>query len=163
MMNVSLILNGKAISAEVEPRTSLADLLRSPACGCTSIHLGCEHGVCGACTIMIDGQIARSCIALAVSCDGTEVTTIEGLADDALTTQLKEAFREHHGLQCGFCTPAMVISAREVITQNPGMTEDTLRIAMSGNLCRCTGYSGIVAAVAAVAASRNPSPKNSNN
>lgn len=154
-MRISLTLNGHPFSADVEPRTSLADVLRSPGCGCTSIHLGCEHGVCGACTILIDGQIARSCIALAVSCDGAEITTLEGLDKDALTSQLRDAFREHHGLQCGFCTPGMLISAREVIERNPDLDEDALRLAMSGNICRCTGYSGIVAAVAAVSASRS--------
>jgi carbon-monoxide dehydrogenase small subunit len=155
MMKISLTLNGRPFSADVEPRTSLADVLRSPGCGCTSIHLGCEHGVCGACTILIDGQIARSCIALAVSCDGAEIITLEGLDKDALTSQLRDAFREHHGLQCGFCTPGMLISAREVIERNPDLDEDALRLAMSGNICRCTGYSGIVAAVAAVSASRS--------
>ena len=157
MMKVTIVLNGKSVSAEVEPRTSLADLLRSPAFGCTSIHLGCEHGVCGACTILIDGRIARSCIALAVACDGLEVTTLEGLERDELTSQLKDAFHEHHGLQCGFCTPGMLISAREIVERNPQMSEDELRAIMSGNLCRCTGYSGIVAAVGAVAASRTRS------
>jgi carbon-monoxide dehydrogenase small subunit len=153
-MQVSFILNGKPFSADVEPRTSLADVLRSPGCGCTSIHLGCEHGVCGACTILINGQIARSCIALAVSCAGSEVVTLEGLTGDELIGELRSAFREHHALQCGFCTPAMLISAREMIERNPEMSEDDLRLAMSGNICRCTGYSGIVAAVSAVAANR---------
>lgn len=156
-MKISLTINGKPFSAEVEPRTSLADLLRSPGCGCTSIHLGCEHGVCGACTILVDGRITRSCIALAVSCEGLEVTTLEGLGQDELTTQLKDAFREHHGLQCGFCTPGMLISAREIIERNPRLSEDELRVAMSGNICRCTGYTGIVAAVGAVAADRSSS------
>lgn len=154
MMQVAFTLNGKPFSADVEPRTSLADLLRSPGCGCTSIHLGCEHGVCGACTILIDGQIARSCITLAVSCSESEIVTLEGLDRDELIGELKDAFRKHHGLQCGFCTPAMMISAREMILRNPQMTEDDLRLAMSGNICRCTGYSGIVAAVGAVAANR---------
>ncbi|MET3794810.1 (2Fe-2S)-binding protein [Aquamicrobium terrae] len=154
MMKISLTLNGKPVTVDVEPRTSLADLLRSPGCGCTSIHLGCEHGVCGACTILIDGRIARSCIALAVACDGAEVTTLEGLGEDELTTQLKDAFHCNHGLQCGFCTPGMLISAREVVARNPQLSEEELRTAMSGNICRCTGYTGIVAAVSAVAASR---------
>lgn len=156
-MKISLTINGKPFSAEVEPRTSLADLLRSPGCGCTSIHLGCEHGVCGACTILVDGRITRSCIALAVSCEGLEVTTLEGLSQDELTTQLKDAFHEHHGLQCGFCTPGMLISAREIIERNPRLSEDELRVAMSGNICRCTGYTGIVTAVGAVAADRSSS------
>ena len=100
-MKISLTLNGRPFSAEVEPRTSLADLLRSPGCGCTSIHLGCEHGVCGACTILIEGRIARSCIALAASCDGVEIRTLEGLGEDDLMRELKDAFHQHR-LQCGF-------------------------------------------------------------
>lgn len=156
-MKVSFTLNGRPLSGDVEPRTSLADFLRAPVAGCTSVHLGCEHGVCGACTVLIDGQIARSCITLAVSCEGAEITTLEGLADDPLTSQLKAAFREHHGLQCGFCTPAMLISAREIIGLNPDLDEASLRLAMSGNLCRCTGYSGIVAAISAVAQGRKTS------
>src|SRR5690606_28513195 len=108
-MRVTFTLNGETVVADVEPRTSLADLLRSTECGCTSVHLGCEHGVCGACTILVDGRIARSCILLAVACEGCEVTTLEGLSDDALTGRLKDAFHEKHGLQCGFCTPAMLI------------------------------------------------------
>ena len=159
MMKVTITLNGKPFSADVEPRMLLADMLRQPACGCTSIHLGCEHGVCGACTVLIDGRIARSCIALAVACDGLEVTTLEGLENDRLTGQLKDAFHEHHGLQCGFCTPGMLISAREIVERNPRMSEDEIRAAMSGNLCRCTGYSGIVAAVGAVAAGQARSDK----
>ncbi len=153
-MNISLKLNGKDISADVEPRTSLADFLRSPEHGCTSIHLGCEHGVCGACTILIDGRISRSCIALAVAADGCDVTTFEGLNDDELITQLKDSFHQNHGLQCGFCTPAMLISAREIINQNPDLDEASVRFAMSGNICRCTGYSGIVAAITEVAKNR---------
>lgn len=153
-MKISFTLNGKSVSADVEPRMSLADLLRSPVNGCTSVHLGCEHGVCGACTILIDGAIARSCIALAVACDGTDVTTLEGLAEDELTNELKQAFHNHHGLQCGFCTPGMLISAREVVSRDLHLAEEELRTIMSGNICRCTGYTGIVAAVSAVAASR---------
>lgn len=153
-MKISLTLNGRPFSAEIDPRTSLADLLRSPGSGCTSIHLGCEHGVCGACTILIEGRVARSCIALAASCDGAEITTLEGLGEDGLMRELRDAFHQHHGLQCGFCTPGMLISAREVVETNPHLSEDELRTAMSGNICRCTGYSGIVAAVSAVAANR---------
>jgi carbon-monoxide dehydrogenase small subunit len=150
-MDIAFTLNGDPVSATVEPRTSLADFVRSPAQGCTSVHLGCEHGVCGACTVVIDGKISRSCITLAVSCDGADVRTLEGLKDDPLIRALQEAFRTHHGLQCGFCTPAMLITAREVIGRTPELSEDDIRVAMSGNLCRCTGYSGIVAAIANVA------------
>ena len=153
-MNVTFKLNGTEVSADVEPRTSLADLLRAPEQGCTSVHLGCEHGVCGACTVEIDGQIQRSCIALAVACEGAEIRTLEGLSDDELTNDLKSAFHENHGLQCGFCTPGMIVSAREIITNDPQLTEESARLAMSGNICRCTGYSGIISAILEVAEKR---------
>lgn len=153
-MKVSLELNGKDITSDVDPRTSLADMLRAPPLRCTSVNLGCEHGICGACTVLIGGQIARSCIALAVACDGAEVTTLEGLGQDDITSQLKDSFHKNHGLQCGFCTPGMIISAREVINENPDLDERSIRLAMSGNLCRCTGYSGIVAAILDVAQNR---------
>jgi carbon-monoxide dehydrogenase small subunit len=150
MMRVALTINGNAVAEDVEPRTSLADFLRAPAQACTSVHLGCEHGVCGACTVIIDGRICRSCIALLASCNGAEVSTIEGLAEDPIIRDLKEAFRTHHGLQCGFCTPAMLITAREVVARGAEKSEDAVRVAMSGNICRCTGYSGIVAAILSV-------------
>ena len=150
-MKVSLNINGRAVSADIEPRLSLADFLRGADCNLTSVHLGCEHGVCGACTVLIDGQIARSCIALAAACDDSEITTLEGLKDDKAISELKDAFHEHHGLQCGFCTPAMLISAREVLAQGH-RDETAIREAMSGNLCRCTGYAGIVDAMLSVAA-----------
>ncbi len=153
-MKVTFKLNGTEVSADVEPRTSLADLLRAPEQGCTSVHLGCEHGVCGACTVEIDGQIQRSCIALAVACEGAEIRTLEGLSDDELTSDLKSAFHENHGLQCGFCTPGMIVSAREIITNDPQLTEESARLAMSGNICRCTGYSGIISAILEVAEKR---------
>lgn len=146
-MLITLTVNGKTITAEIEDRTLLADFLRAPAQGCTSVHLGCEHGVCGACTVIMDGQIRRSCIALAATCDGASIVTLEGLTGDELTEQLKASFVKHHGLQCGFCTPGMIISAREMITRNPAMEESELRQDMSGNLCRCTGFSGIVNAI----------------
>jgi aerobic carbon-monoxide dehydrogenase small subunit len=150
MTQVSLTINGKSIVADIEPRTSLADFLRTPAQACTSVHLGCEHGVCGACTVIINGRICRSCIALLASCDGAEVSTIEGLAGDPIIKDLKEAFRIHHGLQCGFCTPAMLITAREVVLFGVEKSEEAVRVAMNGNICRCTGYSGIVAAILSV-------------
>ncbi|RAI42764.1 (2Fe-2S)-binding protein [Rhodoplanes roseus] len=147
-MKVSFTLNGDPITADVEPRTSLADLVRGEH-RCTSVHLGCEHGVCGACTVLIDGKIARSCITLAVSLDGAMVTTLEGLADDALMARLREAFRTHHGLQCGYCTPGMLITAHDLIRRKGALAEAELRQGLAGNICRCTGYAGIVAAVAA--------------
>ncbi|MDC7785604.1 (2Fe-2S)-binding protein [Rhodoplanes sp. TEM] len=147
-MKVSFTLNGEAITADVEPRTSLADLVRGEH-RCTSVHLGCEHGVCGACTVLIDGKIARSCITLAVALDGTAVTTLEGFEGDALMDRLREAFRAHHGLQCGYCTPGMLITAHDLIRRKGALSEAALRQGLAGNICRCTGYAGIVAAVAA--------------
>ncbi len=144
--SVDLTVNGREASLLVEPRQSLADALRGEL-GLTGSHLGCEHGVCGACTVIMDGQIRRSCIALAAACDGASIVTLEGLAGDELTERLKASFVKNHGLQCGFCTPGMIISAREMITRNPAMEESELRQDMSGNLCRCTGFSGIVNAI----------------
>ncbi len=139
------------MQALVEPRTHLADFLREH-CRLTGTHLGCEHGVCGACTVLIDGEPARSCIAYAVACDGLEVRTIEGFETDPLMQQLREAFTREHALQCGFCTPGMLIAARDVVQRLPGADEQRIRVEMSGNLCRCTGYLGIVKAVHSVAA-----------
>ena len=137
------MLNGRPISASVEPRCNLADLLREQF-RLTATHLGCEHGVCGACTVLIDGELARSCIALAVSLEGAEVRTLEGMSEDSRMDIIKEAFHEEHGLQCGFCTPGMLISVWDILARTPGCTEAELRHALSGNLCRCTGYQGIV-------------------
>ncbi|SMF48861.1 carbon-monoxide dehydrogenase small subunit [Tistlia consotensis] len=147
---LALTVNGDPVEAQVEPRTHLADFLRG-ALGLTGTHLGCEHGVCGACTVMIDGQPARSCITFAAACDGAEVRTVEGFSDDPTMAALREAFSQHHGLQCGYCTPGMLISARDVVARLPGADEQRVRLEMSGNLCRCTGYMGIVAAVKQVA------------
>ena len=135
------------------PRVSLADALRE-GCGLTGTHLGCEHGVCGACTVLLDGQPARSCITFAIACAGAEVTTIEGLDDDELTGELREAFRRNHALQCGYCTPGMMISARDLALRLPLADDRAIRVGLSGNLCRCTGYVGIVAAVKEVIAAR---------
>lgn len=149
MSQINVTLNGETVSAEVEPRLSLADFLRDHR-RLTGTHLGCEHGVCGACTLLIDGQPARSCITYAVSCDGAEVRTIEGLDDDALMQQLRAAFTREHGLQCGYCTPAMLISARDIVTRLPDASDQQVRVELSGNLCRCTGYVGIVRAIRSV-------------
>ncbi len=150
MTAISLTVNGRAVSAEVEPRTHLADFLRDQL-RLTGTHLGCEHGICGACTVLIDGAPARSCITYAVACDGLEVRTIEGFEDDALMTELREAFSREHGLQCGFCTAGMLISSRDIVQRLPGADERRIRTELSGNLCRCTGYVGIVKAVTSVA------------
>jgi aerobic carbon-monoxide dehydrogenase small subunit len=143
---IAVTVNGARHEAEVEVRLTLADFLRHTL-GLTGTHLGCEHGVCGACTILLDGLTARSCLTLAVQADGCSITTVEGLAPgpDKLNP-LQEAFRDNHGLQCGFCTPGMLITLTEFLRDNPNPTEQEVRIAISGNLCRCTGYQGIVAA-----------------
>jgi carbon-monoxide dehydrogenase small subunit len=147
---VSLTVNGKRQQVSVEPRTSLADLLREDL-RLTATHLGCEHGVCGACTILIDGMPARSCIALAVAVDGADIRTLEGMQQDPLMGALKDAFHDKHGLQCGFCTPGMLISAWDLLTRKSQLSESEIRAAMSGNLCRCTGYQGIVRSIKAAA------------
>jgi carbon-monoxide dehydrogenase small subunit len=151
MTAISLTVNGRTVSAEVEPRTHLADFLRDHL-RLTGTHLGCEHGVCGACTVLIAGAPARSCISYAVACDGLEIRTIEGFEDDALMAELREAFSREHGLQCGFCTAGMLISARDIVHRLPQADERRIRTELSGNLCRCTGYVGIVNAVVSVAA-----------
>ena len=143
---IAVTVNGQQHQAEVEVRLTLADFLRHTL-RLTGTHLGCEHGVCGACTILLDGLTARSCLMLAVQADGHEISTVEGLApsEDKLNP-LQEAFRDNHGLQCGFCTPGMLMTLTEFLRDNPNPTEREVRIAISGNLCRCTGYQGIVAA-----------------
>ena len=153
MKTITLTVNGAPVTASVEPRTQLADFLRD-SLNLTGTHLGCEHGVCGACTLNIDGEPARSCITLAVACDGAAITTIEGLNDDEVTTALREAFSHEHALQCGYCTPGMLASARDVVLRMPDAGEHDIRLAMSGNLCRCTGYVGIVHAIQRVLAAR---------
>jgi carbon-monoxide dehydrogenase small subunit len=143
---IMMTVNGVQHQADVEVRLTLADFLRHTL-RLTGTHVGCEHGVCGACTILLDGLSARSCLMLAVQADGHELSTVEGLApsEDKLNP-LQEAFRDNHGLQCGFCTPGMLMTLTEFLRENPNPTEQEVRIAISGNLCRCTGYQGIVAA-----------------
>ena len=150
MNTVDITVNGALRQAIIEPRTSLADFLRDNL-SLTGTHLGCEHGICGACTVLINGEISRSCITYAVTCDGANIQTIEGLDDDPLMEALRHAFSEEHALQCGYCTPGMLITARDVIARHEQLTHDTIRRHMSGNLCRCTGYRGIVNAIARVA------------
>jgi carbon-monoxide dehydrogenase small subunit len=149
-IEISLTINGKPLKASVEPRLSLADLLREEL-RLTATHLGCEQGVCGACTILLDGEPARACIMLAVAADGADVRTLEGFQDDALMATLKDAFHDKHGLQCGFCTPGMLISSWDLLKRKSELNEREIRVAMSGNLCRCTGYQGIVRSIKAAA------------
>ena len=143
---ISLTLNGREISETVEPRLHLADFLRHTL-GATGTHLGCEHGVCGACTVNVDGEAIRSCLMFAVQADGKNIITIEGISntDDTLHP-IQEAFRHHHGLQCGFCTSGMIITLDAFLKNHPNPTEVEIRSAISGNICRCTGYQSIVAA-----------------
>jgi carbon-monoxide dehydrogenase small subunit len=148
---IRLDINGVAVADDVPPRTSLADYLRE-ARNLTGTHLGCEHGVCGACTILVDGEPVRSCLTLAVACEGRDVRTIEGFPGDRLMTGLREAFHRRHALQCGFCTPAMLITAHDLIRRGRAGSEAEIRHGLAGNICRCTGYTNIVAAVADAAA-----------
>jgi carbon-monoxide dehydrogenase small subunit len=153
MKHIALTVNGKRVQADVEPRTHLADFLRESQ-GLTGTNLGCEHGVCGACTLEIDGAPSRSCIAFAAACDGSTVRTIEGFDDDPIMEQLRAAFTAEHALQCGYCTPGMLVTARDIVTRLPDADEARIRKELSGNLCRCTGYMGIVRAIQRVLASR---------
>jgi carbon-monoxide dehydrogenase small subunit len=143
---ISLVINGRDIKAEVEPRLHLGDFLRENQF-LTATHIGCEHGVCGACTVLVDGAPTRSCITFAVAADRAAITTLEGFENDAVMNVLREAFSEHHALQCGFCTPGMLMMARDIVTRIPDADEQRIRQELSGNLCRCTGYVGIVEAV----------------
>jgi aerobic carbon-monoxide dehydrogenase small subunit len=152
-MPLALTINGRAVSATVEPRMHLADFLREKQ-NLTGTHLGCEHGVCGACTVLIDGEPARSCITYAVACEGASIITIEGLDDDEIVRELRMAFSREHALQCGYCTPGMLVSARDIVLRADAASEQEIRVAMSGNLCRCTGYVGIVRAIASTIAAR---------
>ena len=156
MTAVSMTVNGKPVTADVEPRTLLVQFLRETL-RLTGTHVGCDTSQCGACTVLIDGEPARACIALAVSLDGADIRTLEGLQGDPLMERLKRAFHEEHGLQCGFCTPGMLISARDLLRRRPEADAREIRVAMSGNLCRCTGYQGIVRAIRAAEADRSGS------
>jgi carbon-monoxide dehydrogenase small subunit len=149
MKPVRFSVNGVAVTERVEPRTHLADFLRERL-NLTATHLRCEQGACGACTLLIDGQPARACITFAALCDGAEITTLEGMADDAVMVALRRAFSEEHGLQCGYCTPGMLITARDIVIRLPEADSAHIRLEISGNLCRCTGYVGIVRAIARV-------------
>ena len=150
LVQVSLDINGVRFEGEVEPRKTLADFLREEL-GFTGVNLGCEHGVCGACSVLLDGAVVRSCILLAVQVDGAKITTIEGLAKGEKLHPIQQAFLDHHALQCGFCTPGMVLAAVDLLQRCPHPTEMQIREALSGNLCMCTGYVNIVRAVSAAA------------
>ena len=157
-MTIGVTVNGVRHERAVEPRLLLSDFLRHDL-GLTGTHVGCEHGVCGACTILLDGEAVRSCLVLAVQADGHEITTVEGLAPSPETLHpLQAAFREAHGLQCGFCTPGFLMSLIPFLRDHPHPSEPEIREALSGNLCRCTGYQGIVEAVKLAAAAAGAAP-----
>jgi len=147
-MNVSMTVNGKAVAAEVEPRTLLVQYLREHL-GLTGTHVGCDTSQCGACVVHVDGTSVKACTMLAAQAEGATVVTIEGLANGDTLHPMQEAFRDNHGLQCGFCTPGMVMSAIDLVTRNPNPNEQTVREQLEGNICRCTGYHNIVKAVQA--------------
>jgi carbon-monoxide dehydrogenase small subunit len=146
-MRVEVEINGGTVTRDVEPRLTLADLLRTEL-GLTGTKLGCEHGVCGACTVLLDGKAVRSCLTLAVQVSGRAVTTVEALASDRSLNPLQQSFRRHHALQCGFCTAGFLMAATELLADTPAPTEDQVREAIGGNICRCTGYAPIVTAIA---------------
>ena len=150
MVTVRLKVNGVAHEGRCEPRKLLVDFIREDL-GLTGTHVGCEHGICGACTVLVNGEAARSCLMLAVQADGAEVTTVEGLMTNGALHPLQEAFREHHGLQCGFCTPGMLLTALDLLRAHPDPSEEQVREGLSAVLCRCTGYHGIIKAVQAAA------------
>jgi carbon-monoxide dehydrogenase small subunit len=152
-VDIRLTVNGEAVAETVEPRTTLVDFLRD-ALGLTGSHVGCEHGVCGACTVRLDDVVVRGCLTLAVQCDGARVETIEGVSDAGDIADLQEAFRKRNALQCGFCTPAMLLTAQDLLSDGGVPSRDTIREHLSGNYCRCTGYHAIVDAVESVAQAR---------
>ncbi len=154
-MKVSLTVNGTRVDASVEPRLTLADFLRGPL-ELTGTHLGCEHGVCGACTVILDGAAVRSCLMFAVQAQDTAITTVEGLAPHGELSPLQQAFRKHHALQCGFCTPGILTTAEAFLAETPQPTREQVIDAISGNICRCTGYVPIVDAILDAAAAKAP-------
>ena len=155
MVPVRLTVNGRPREGRCEPRKLLVDFLREDL-GLTGTHVGCEHGVCGACTVLVDGQAARACLMLAVQAGGADVVTVEGLMTDGALHPLQDAFREHHALQCGFCTPGMLLTALDLLRTHPAPSEEQIRHGLSAVLCRCTGYHNIIKAVAAAAATHIP-------
>ena len=149
--SVVLNVNGTSRTISVEPRKTLADAIREDL-RLTGTHLGCEHGVCGACTILFDGEVVRSCLLFAVQAEGAEITTIEGIGDGDALHPMQRAFSEYHGLQCGFCTPGMILAGIDVLSRNPDPSRQQIREEMGGNICRCTGYQKIVESIQAAAA-----------
>jgi len=147
-MKITLELNGAKVAHDVEPRETLADFVRD-RCGLTATHLGCEHGACGACTVVVDGRVTRSCLVFAVMCEGRSVLTLEGLRSDPDMERLRKHFHASHALQCGFCTPGMLIMARDILRRLPNPEAAAVRRELSGQICRCTGYTGIVRAIVA--------------
>lgn len=152
--SISLNVNGERVAAQVLPRLNLADFLRDQL-GLTGTHVGCEHGVCGACTVRVNGDIIRACLLLAVQADGASVQTIEGLSDSGEVSDLQEAFRQRNALQCGYCTPGMLMAAQDILVHEPHADREQIREHLSGNYCRCTGYHAIVDAVQATARARS--------
>ena len=152
-LDIRLTVNGESVAETVEPRMTLVDFLRETL-GLTGSHVGCEHGVCGACTVRLDGVIVRGCLTLAAQCDGATVETIEGVSDAGGIADLQDAFRKRNALQCGFCTPAMLLTAQDLLAQGGVPSRDTIREHISGNYCRCTGYQAIVDAIESVAQTR---------
>jgi len=152
-VDIQMTVNGETVAESVEPRTSLVDFLRETL-GLTGSHVGCEHGVCGACTVLLNGIVVRGCLTLAVQSDGATVETIEGVSDSGAISDLQEAFRRRNALQCGFCTPGMLLTAQELLARDGTPSRDTIRQHLSGNYCRCTGYQAIVDAVESVAQTR---------
>jgi carbon-monoxide dehydrogenase small subunit len=154
-LDLVLKVNGRNYEVRVEPRRTLADALRED-CGLTGTHLGCEHGVCGACTVLVDGDPVRSCLMFAVQAEGAEIRTVEGLASGDELHPLQQAFWDHHGLQCGFCTPGFLMLAAGVLEKQPTIADEELRHVLASNLCRCTGYQNIIKAVRAAADQMKP-------
>ncbi|HEX3861435.1 MAG TPA: (2Fe-2S)-binding protein [Stellaceae bacterium] len=155
-MDIAVTVNGQKYTESVEPRLLLSDFLRDTL-GLTGTHVGCEHGVCGACTILVNGDSVRSCLTLAVRANGADIVTVEGLGTPEKLNALQNEFREHHGLQCGFCTPGMLMTGMDLLKKYPLASDAEIREGLSGNLCRCTGYQNIVAAIRAAVALRNGS------
>ena len=150
-MNINLTINGKSYSQDVEPRLLLIHFLRDVT-GLTGTHMGCETSLCGACTVELNGKAIKSCTMFAVQANGADITTVEGLASDGKLDRMQEAFWNEHGLQCGFCTPGMIMASKQILERNPAPTEEEIRHGLEGNVCRCTGYQHIVNAVKAAAA-----------
>ena len=155
---IALTLNGRKLAGEAEPRMLLSDFIRQ-VLGATGTHVGCEHGVCGCCTVLIDGAAVRSCLTLAVQAEGRAVTTVESLAHGGKLNALQQAFQNNHALQCGFCTPGILMSFTDFLARNPRPSEPEVVEVLSGHLCRCTGYAGIVAAVLEAAGGQGPQNK----